>query len=67
MAMGIRGAVDEEGEGDEEGAGSATRVECEEERSGFGGKSDGDEGGPPCLGDVGLCLFPANCPLVFKI
>jgi hypothetical protein len=46
---------------------SATRVECDEERNGFGGKSNDDEGGPPCLGDVSLYLFSTNCPLVFKI
>jgi hypothetical protein len=46
---------------------SATRVECNKESNCFGGKSDGDKGGPPCLRDVGLCLFSANHPLVFKI
>jgi hypothetical protein len=46
---------------------SATRVECKKESNGFGGKSDGDKGGPPCLGDVGLCLSPAYHPIVFKI
>jgi hypothetical protein len=43
------------------------RVECNKESDGFGGKSDGNEVGPPCLGDVGLCLFPTKSPLVFKI
>jgi hypothetical protein len=45
----------------------ATRVECNEESNGFGGKSDGNKGAPLCLGDVDLCLFPAYHPLVFKI
>jgi hypothetical protein len=67
MAMGIRVAGNKEGEGDKEGAESATRAECNKERNGFGGKSNGDKGGPPCLGDVGLSLFPTNRPLVFKI
>jgi hypothetical protein len=44
-----------------------TRVECNKDSNGFGGKSNGNKGGLPCLGDVGLCLFPAYHPLVFKM
>ncbi len=46
MAMGIRVAGDEESEGDEKQAMAlATRVGCSEESDGFGGKSNGNEGG----------------------
>jgi len=45
MAMGIRVAGDEEGERDEAVVALATRVECNKESNGFGGKSNGNEGG----------------------
>ena len=45
MAMGIRMTGDEEGKGMKRAMALATRVECEEESNGFGGKSDGNEGG----------------------
>ena len=46
MAMGIRVVGDKEGEMDMKGAMAlVTRVECHEESDGFGGKSNGNEGG----------------------
>ncbi len=65
MAMGIRVAGDQEGERNV--AGLATRVECDKGSDGFGGKSDGNEGGRRLTATRALATVMAATWLMVKV
>ena len=65
--MGIRVAGDEEDERDEAGMALATRVECDEESNGFGGKSNGNEGGRQLTATRALATVTATTWLMVTV